>query len=256
MKKPDSADLHGLLADRHVGHLYIPECKLGSSGTRVLDAWALLPTWSPITTIGYEIKNTRSDWVRDQKFLEYRPVCHLLVVVAQKGIVTKGELPDGIGLLEPAGNRLVMRVKPARMEPDWRAMGLLMTHILMWRVRVDRARGLSREGRIQHWREFVEQKREFSLIGHSVAGRMRVLLRDALDRANVAERKAVRLAEAAAILDTLGVRLDTWDLRQEIERKVAEAGGAGVVRDIDALIHALGAVRERLSGESTREKAS
>ena len=239
-----SPNLFQLLEDRHCGDFYVPECRMGSSGSRLLDGWALLPTWSPLTTIGYEIKNTRSDWIRDQKFMEYRPACHLLVVVAQKGLISKSELPIGVGLLEPAGPRLVMKVKPARQEPDHKALNRLMAYVLMWRVKVDRGRGVSRERRADVWREFAAQRKDFRAIGSQVKGRMRAVLAEALDRATTAERRLNELAAAEAVLSEMGVRLGSWNIRREIIQRLADAGGADITRDLDAAIVALARVRE------------
>ena len=95
------AEITRLLEDRHVKDIFVPQCKMGSAGSKTLDGWALLPTWSPLTTIGYEIKVSRSDWTHDQKHEQYRAVCHLFFVVAPKGVVRIGELAAGVGLLEP-----------------------------------------------------------------------------------------------------------------------------------------------------------
>src|SRR5688500_2367282 len=110
-----------MLASRHLDAVFVAECKDGPTQTRShlrLDAWVLAKTWSPITTIGYEIKVDRADWRRDDKLHNYMPLCHLLYVVAPKGVVPIEELPQGVGLLEPVGQagRLQARRRAARRE--------------------------------------------------------------------------------------------------------------------------------------------
>jgi hypothetical protein len=93
-----AAGLLAMLETRHSNDVFVPECKDGPTQTRShlrLDAWVLLKTWSPITTIGYEIKVDRGDWRRDDKLHQYMPLCHLLYVVALKGVVPADELPAG-----------------------------------------------------------------------------------------------------------------------------------------------------------------
>lgn len=204
------------------------ECKKGASGSRILDGWALLNTWSPLTTIGYEIKRSRSDWVRDQKFLEYRDVCHLLFVVAEKGLVKPGELPAGVGLMEPVGKgdgrRLVTRVKAVRVEPDWQALARLMAYVFMWRQGRDLTAVEAKEQRAKGWREFAEGRVQWQMIGRSVKGRMRVRLYEAIAAQQDAENQLKAMTEAKAALDALGVKPGCWNIRREIERALlAEA---------------------------------
>lgn len=223
-----AAVLSKMLAQRHSDAVFIPECKMGMAGSRTLDGWALLPTWSPLTTIGYETKVSRSDWLQDQKFEEYRAVCHLFFVVAPKRIVERQELPAGVGLLEPVGQgdgaRLVMRVKAVRQEPDPAKLVRLMAYALMWkRVEHDPGRQ-TRPHRAEMWRRWVADRQEFQAIGGSVAGRMRQILTDAISARRAAEAKAERLADAARVLEELGVQpqWSAYATRREIERALSQ----------------------------------
>ncbi|CAB4177422.1 hypothetical protein UFOVP998_37 [uncultured Caudovirales phage] len=138
-----AGDLMRLLAERHAGDVFVPECKngptsAGSGRHRRLDGWALLKTWSPITCIGYEVKVSRSDWLNDDKFTDYLPLCHKLFLVAPKGVVEPAELPLSVGLLEPIGTgsgmRLVTRRKVVRREIPMPAE--LLVYVLMSRTRI------------------------------------------------------------------------------------------------------------------------
>lgn len=250
-------DLIRLLEDRHADCTFVPECKKGPAGSRILDGWALLNTWSPLTAIGYEIKRSRSDWVRDQKFHEYRDVCHLLYVVAEKGVVVAGELPPGVGLLEPVGTgdgrRLVTRVKAARQEPDWKALAFLMTHVLMWKSQP--AHHMTREARVAHWREYAEGRADFQRIGRGVAGRMRVRLSEALAREQAAETSLRELRAAKDILDALKVRPGTWDIRHAIETAI-RADTHGTVRALDEAKASIEALRRRIDAAVQAVQAS
>jgi hypothetical protein len=170
-----------MLAKRHEADVFVPECKDGPTQTRShrrLDAWVLLKTWSPITTIGYEIKVSRSDWRQDNKIHDYMPLCHLLYVVAPKGIVPAEELPAGVGLMEPVGDagRLQVKRKAARREIALPAE--LMVYVLMCRTTITRERGMvmdggSREWRIRELREWVQGKEERRALSYALSAKIR-----------------------------------------------------------------------------------
>ena len=253
MHDPMSAKyLVGLLQARHCGEVFVPECKLGSVGSRVMDAFALAPTWSPVTATGYEIKVSRSDWKSDQKFHEYLPCCHLFCVVAPKGLVKTGELPDGVGLLEPvgqgAGTRLIMRVKPVRHEVDPMKFARVLTYVLLWRVpSIDGTHQIAHFAASQNmWREFVEGRAQSRAIGRSVGPRLREELQKADERVRVAESRAKNLDEAAAALAELGITdaAGVWSIRNEVQRRVLQLRSAGVV---DSLSRASASITAALS---------
>lgn len=245
-----AVSLNRLLEARHAGEVYVSECKMGAAGSRTLDGWALLPTWSPMTTIGYEIKVSRSDWVRDQKYELYREACHLFYVVAPKGIVAKSELPAGVGLLEPVGEgtgaRLLSRVKPTRQTPTPDKLISLMAYALMWRSAPETH---SRDQRAAVWRRWVEQRGSIRSVDHLVKGRMRQTLKDAESARHKAEATEAGLQAAAAVLAELGIAVtsDPWMIR----RRVCEAFGAdkslevvraavSALQRVEALVEATG----------------
>lgn len=169
-----------MLATRHSGDVFVPECKDGPTQTRAhrrLDAWVLLKTWSPITTIGYEIKVSVSDWRRDAKLHDYYPLCHLLYVVAPKNVVPVDELPSGVGLLEPVGTsgRLQIKRKAARREIA--LPGELLVYVLMCRTQITRERPqydpTDRGWRTKELRAWVESKEERRALSFAVSEKIR-----------------------------------------------------------------------------------
>ena len=254
-----ATQLQRLLKQRHTGDVYVPECKMGAAGSRSLDGWALLPTWSPLTTIGYEIKVSRSDWLQDQKFEFYRSVCHLFFVVAPKGVAALAELPQGVGLLEPIGKgtgmRLVMRSKPVRQEPDGDKLVRLMAHVLMWRRDISEAPDRPRRAEI--WRRWVEERQEFRAIAMSVKGRMRTLLTEALDARSRAESNASRLQDTADVLKELGITAgyDRWSTKRAIERALT-SHQTETLAAVRAAVKALQRVEDIVSTDGAADVAA
>lgn len=126
----NSQDVHELLRRRYAatspgnGPRYVlaPEVRnrAGFSANRAADL-LVMDTWEsgPVRLIGHEVKVSRSDWLRELKdpskaeaFIPH--VSEWWLVVGDPKIVKDGELPEGWGLLAPAGDSLRAIVKAKR----------------------------------------------------------------------------------------------------------------------------------------------
>jgi hypothetical protein len=168
-----------LLRARHSADMFWTEVKDGPTwgGTHLrLDALAIPKSWSPVRLIGYEVKVSRSDWIQDQKFIEYRNLVHVLWIAAPKGVCSPDELPPGVGLIEPAGKRLRTVRKPIVSEivPPW----ALLLYLLMSRSRCTDGPE-SREDRIRKRLALAEASK---LYGFNLAVRTAARI-DALENA-------------------------------------------------------------------------
>lgn len=138
-KKITAGVLITALESRHSKDVFVAECNLGSAmqGCRRMDAWVMPRSWSPLKTIGYEVKVSRSDFLNDDKWYDYRPFVHEIWFACPWGLIDPGELPDGVGLLWlNTGGTLVRKKKAVRVEPDLAKMTRAMAYILMARSMV------------------------------------------------------------------------------------------------------------------------
>lgn len=204
----DAATLVTMLAQRHAADVFVDECKMGSSwnGCKRLDAWAMLKTWSPFTTIGYEIKVSRSDFLKDNKWHEYLRTCHEFYFVCPRGLIDPAELPLNVGLLVTAGSRLKVVRKATRRDPEPAALVELMAYVLMSRTRtvanmheaVNRAEGL------EIWRDWLAQKADRQSVGHAASRRLREIVNEARAEKRRAEQERDRLQDIKETLVALG----------------------------------------------------
>lgn len=218
------------LRRRHSKDFFLLEVKDGptQSGThRRIDAWVLVRTWSPPTIIGYEVKLTRSDWLRDQKFESYRQMCHLLYVVALPGVVQVAELPAGVGLLEPLGTeRLKMKVKAARR--DGPIVESVYQYILMARVKEDN-RDETKAERVSRWKQELAERR---FVGQAISQEFYQM------RADIAALRArqQRLAVVESVAREMGLPLE-YNFSEERVRAWMRDHVAGLdgrfVRDLE-----------------------
>jgi hypothetical protein len=131
-----------LLAQRHKDDVYVSQCKNGETwGARdllKLDAWVLLKTYSPFTTIGYEIKVSRQDFEHDNKWNGYLDLCHQFYFVCPAGLIREIDLPSQIGLIWVSNTgKLYTKRKALRTEPNLEHQFRLLVYILMSRAKID-----------------------------------------------------------------------------------------------------------------------
>jgi len=195
-----ACDVIDLLRTKHTPDVFVSECKMGPQGSHRLDAWVMLRTWSPPTIIGYEVKVSRGDWLRDNKWPVYATVCNLFYVVCANGVARPEEVPEGVGLIwvSKGGKKLITKRKAARKEVE-DAVGLrkLMTHVLMSRCRItanmfDTDPWVDPRGaeRTAQYRKIVEEAEERKRLARFVHQHIRNRLLDAERRVYEAQSQS------------------------------------------------------------------
>jgi hypothetical protein len=117
----------------NLGDIFASQVKLGSAGSKIMDAVAIKRTWSPVTIIAYEIKVSRQDFLHDQKHPVYMDNCNLFYFVTLKDIVKEGEIPEGAGhmIYSPETGKLrTVKKAPYRkiaVNPN------VLLHIMFWK---------------------------------------------------------------------------------------------------------------------------
>jgi hypothetical protein len=222
--KITSGDLLELLRVKHAADVFVPACKNGPTQTTrrsdllILDAWAMPRSWSKWTTIGYEIKVSRSDFLRDKKWTRYLDLCHELYFVAPEGVVKEEELEKDVGLLvaSKTGTRLWLKKRATRREIE--PPILLLTYILMCRTAL-REEWTAERDRTEEWRAWLARKREKQEIGYGVSKRLREI--EAEMRTAIASAKSQMERDAGLIdaLRKLGLDPDKtseWNLEKQL----------------------------------------
>ena len=80
MSGPTSTEIKIALSHKHIKDFFLTECKSGSTwfspvgDMKILDALAIRKSWASPCFTGYEIKVSRSDFLRDTKFYTYESV--------------------------------------------------------------------------------------------------------------------------------------------------------------------------------------
>lgn len=212
-----------LIAARHSKDLIVAECKDGpTSGVSHLrlDWWVMRRSWTNPAFIGYELKRSRSDFVRDDKWPGYLPLCNELWFVDDGAVIQPAELPESVGLLRPAGSRFRVLRKAAFREIEPPVS--LMMYVLMCRTKVKARWTENGEiGQADYWRGWLEESEEHFRLGRAVSRKLargfseRVESVENENRRLVAERdnavaERAKLDEIATALDARGIRWRGW----------------------------------------------
>lgn len=140
-----AAKILGLLADKHAGDVFVRECKNGPSQMTThlrIDAWAMKRSWSKPCVTAYEVKVSRADFLRDDKWPGYLPYSNQFYFVAPSGVVLPDELPAEVGLLlvSQTGTKLYTKKKAQHRAVD--IPESLFRYILMSRAVIRNERGI------------------------------------------------------------------------------------------------------------------
>lgn len=213
------------LQARHSEDIFIPECKDGASGGNFskLDAWVMPKSWAHPALTGYEIKVSRSDFLGDEKWRAYLPMCNYLYFAAPSGLISPQELAADVGLIEHSkkGSRMVVKKKAAYREiaPPTE----VFRYVLMWRARIGPDRDGVKTSMRVYWEKWMADKKVDHEFGAMVRGsiKRRVLEEITIARArqNELERQIENLQGIRLLLQKLGMSEDAsqWGFERKLQ---------------------------------------
>lgn len=220
-------DIVTLLRSKHNDDVFVSECKdgetWGSNGHRRLDGWVMKRSYTTPLTIGYEIKVSRQDFLNDNKFHEYLALCNEFYFVCPAGLIEKGEIPDGVGLIwtSKTGTRLYTKRK-ARYR-DIEEPVSLFKYILMSRAEITPPNENNLLSRQDLFEDFLNKKESAKRIGRLFGKKLRKRIEEEfikIDEENqLLKAQNNDLNDIKKIIKDMGVKLDTRWLKSSFERQ-------------------------------------
>lgn len=181
-----------LLSNRHSEDVFVPECKdgptMGCNHFR-LDAWVMKKSWTNPMTFGYEIKVSRSDFINDNKWHNYLPLCNQFYFVCPFGLIQPDELPAEAGVIWASKNftRLYIKKKaPARMVDIPIS---LYQYILMCRTEITRDINYFGKSDAEYWRDYMALKKENIDFGHRVGKKIKEVIKKEIEEVKSESKK-------------------------------------------------------------------
>lgn len=146
-----------LLSLKHGEDFFACEVKTGPSygeGLGIIDAWAMKKSWAHPQITGYEIKISRQDFLKDDKWRKYLDYCNVFYFVCPKDIIKPGELPDGIGLMNVSKGLRIVRKAAYR---DIKIHENIFRYILMNKIESDRYP--FHDSKLSYWQDYIAGKK-------------------------------------------------------------------------------------------------
>mgnify|MGYP001399901979 FL=1 len=142
----------------------------GSENLLIMDALAIRRSWTRPCYIGYEVKISRSDFVRDEKWPGYLQYCHEFYFACPVGLISPEELPKQVGLIyyDPQKDSIVTK-RRALYRPIEISSEMLM-YIIMSKFDDDRHPFFSDQREmLEAW---VEDKKSRKELGNKVKSKL------------------------------------------------------------------------------------
>lgn len=234
MQNVSALEIKKALAKKHGNReFFITECKTGPTGRGMLqfDGLAIYKSWAHPNIVGYEIKISRSDFLRDAKYTRYMPYCHEFYFVTPTGMVQRQEVEENIGLIwyNPATGSLTTKKKAIHRNIEISAE--LLLYVIMNRLDSDRLPFTS--DKAEYWREWLDNKISNQELGYQVKSKLlnRIAeLEQELRRYRDIKDDLEELKAIDAVMEKHGIR-SYWRRAETLD----EALSRGYPRELDNL---------------------
>lgn len=153
------------LSRRHSKDLFLTEVKTGRTWDNRellrLDAVAVKKSWAHPCITAYEVKVSRSDFLRDEKWHGYLDYCHRLYFACPDGVIELDELPPEVGLMIYNPERDTLSVRRKAQYRNVELPAELLYYIALSRMDSDRYPFFSdRRAFLEGWVAEKEHNRE------------------------------------------------------------------------------------------------
>lgn len=206
-----SFDIKQALARKHNREFFITECKNGPTqyggNLKILDGLAIYKSWAHPRIVGYEVKVTRSDFLRDNKFYTYMPLVHELYIVTPKGLIDRTELPAEIGLMCYDSEKGALTTKKKATYRKIEVSADMLLYIIMTRLDSDRLPFYS--DRAEYYQAWVDGKTSNKELGYQVKNKLVTEIRrleGELARYNRFKEDINQHNELLAVMEKHGIR--------------------------------------------------
>lgn len=252
------------LQKKHVDDFFLTEVKNGPTQSVKnhvkLDALAIKRSWANPAIIGYEVKVSRSDFQRDEKWPAYLPLCHQFSFVCPKGLIQPDELPPEVGLIYYDPDTATLTTKRKAMYRLIEEPVDMFKYIIMSRLDSDRHPFYS--SKREYFEALVANKAETKILGFYVGEKIAQELKKLRSELDNLQRDRARLEEdyglmqeVRAILKEQGLSVHRWSETWKDELRQALSGGVNpnVLRTLRRLIQSATEIEKMIGEEAAAE---
>jgi len=216
------------LLNKHCTEVCVPQCKTGPTqgwgpGLLIMDLWVMYRSWTNPKTICYEIKVSRNDFLKDDKWRGYLDFCSEFYFVAPPGIIQPTELPPEAGLLVCPGTRLFTKKKAVSRDvliPD-----LLWRYVLMARTTIVTERTFNQKG---YWEGWLKDRKINGEFGCRVSKAIQETIKNEIEKVRIENRDLKQenenLEAIKQKLEDLGINptVGVWEFERKYKALLKE----------------------------------
>lgn len=174
--KITSTDIKRALAEKHYKDFFLTEVKSGPTqiarlgDLKILDGLAIRKSWTSPCFTGYEVKVSRSDFLRDAKFYTYEELVNCLYIVCPKGMIDRTELPESVGLMyyDPEKKTIITKKKSIFRKIEYTPEMLL--YIIYSRLENDRYPFFS--DKQEYYKAYLQGKRDNRDLAYAIKSKL------------------------------------------------------------------------------------
>ncbi len=181
------------------------------------DGIAIYKSWSHPNIIGYEIKVSRSDFLRDAKYTGYIPYCNEFYFVTPAGLVQRQEVEENIGLMWYNQKNGSLTIKKKAIHREIEVNSSMLLYIIM--NRLDSDRHPFHFSKAEYWKDWLNNKINNRELGYIVKSE---LLKKILVLENELKRLRFKREELDALKNEL-IEIDTVMVKHGIGKFVSRA---------------------------------
>lgn len=203
----NSRNIEIALSKKHTEDFFITECKNGPTwfGDHLrMDAVAIKKSWTrPLVTV-YEVKVSRNDFLRDDKWPQYLAYCNRFYFACPSGLILEKDIDDpcvGLIWVNENGNCITKKSIPSRATD---IPASFYKYILFSRIDSERTPFFS--VREEYIREYIQHKRSARALAHEFNSAMIKELSDLGEKLKKYEYVSTDIKKYEEIMDLLKVR--------------------------------------------------
>jgi hypothetical protein len=230
----------------------IPQCKIGGAwhmnNCQIIDMWCMAKSWAHPRTIGFEIKVSRNDFLRDIKWREYLNYCTEFYFVAPPDIIAPDELPPEAGLMITSKNVKMLVTKKKAPMIDVDIPESIYRYILMWRAKIT-DEDQTPVSNSEYWKEWLETKAINGDIGYKVSRKVSEIVRNRIEKTEDENLKLKReiknLQEVKQFLESIKFDPRNFQYRnkqeslRDIIRRIDKDIPKGLIESIESSMNSL-----------------
>jgi len=205
-----------------------------------LDAVAIKKSWSNPCITGYEVKVSRGDFVRDEKWHGYLRYCHQFYFVCPAGLIKPEELPPEVGLVYYNPEKDCLSTKRKALHRMIEMSLDMFYYLVISRTDPDRHPFFSDQK--EYLEAWVQNKNEGRSLGSLVGSKMAKQNEDLRNQIKTLEsdikskeEKLKQLDVIENILQKQGVSFYRWDVAEKLEEALSNKMPPGFANSIQLI---------------------